>query len=397
MLKKKTRVNKRDYYEVLGLKNGANDEEIKKAFRKKAMEYHPDKNPGDKSAEEKFKEVNEAYGILSDPEKKNLYDKFGHAGVDPNSGFGGGGFGGFGGFGGGSSGGAYAGDFSDLFGDLFGGMFGGGASSQRRRNSPRKGRDLQQGLRISFKEAVFGTKKKLHLKRQADCKACGGTGAKDGTSKHRCEKCNGTGQVQSQQSTMFGSFTNITGCTACKGKGEVVDTPCPECGGSGLQAKEFTINVDIPAGVDSESVIPLHGQGEPGTNGGQAGDLYIIIQVEPHELFTRTGNDLRIDMPITFDQAALGATIIVPTLSEKVSYKVPPGTQPDTVFRLKGKGVKSVRSGKYGDLFVRVVLEVPTKLNGDQKKLLKEMADRIGPDSYSKKSKFSKMVEKMFG
>ena len=386
-------MNKRDYYEVLGLKKGATDEEIKRAFRKGAMEYHPDKNPGDKDAEEKFKEVNEAYGILSDKEKKNLYDKFGHAGVDPNSGFGAGGFSGFGGFGG-SSGGA---DFGDLFGDLFGGMFGGGASSQRRKNAPRKGRDLQQGLRISFKDAAFGTKKKLRLKRQTDCASCGGSGAKDGTSKHRCDNCKGTGQIQNQQNTPFGSFTNVTTCPACRGKGELIDTPCPDCEGVGQQVKEFTINVDIPAGVDSDSVIPLHGQGEPGVNGGPPGDLYIIIQVEPHEIFTRIGNDLRIDMPITFDQAALGTTIIVPTLSEKVSYKVPSGTQPDTVFRLKGKGVKSVRGGKYGDLYVRMVLEVPTKLSGEQKKYVKEMAEKIGPDCYSKKNKFSKLVEKMFG
>ena len=389
--------DKRDYYDVLGLKKGATEEEIKKAFRKKAMEFHPDKNPGDKKAEENFKEVNEAYGILSDSEKKNLYDKFGHAGVDPNAGFGGGGgFGGFGGFGGSQS--YSSSDFGDLFGDLFGGMFGGGASSgsSRRKNAPRKGRDLQQGLRITFKEAAFGTKKKLRLRRQAECTACNGTGAKDGTAKHTCEKCNGTGQVQTQQNTPFGSFTNIGACPACKGKGEVIDTPCPTCNGSGLQQKEFTINVDIPAGVDSESVIPLRGQGELGINGGPPGDLYIVLQVEQHDLFTRQGNDLYIDMPITFDQAALGTTIVVPTLSEKVKYKVPAGTQPDTVFRLKGKGVKSLRGNKYGDIYVRMVLEVPTKLNSEQKKLVKELAEKIGPESYAKKNKFGKVMEKMF-
>jgi len=393
--------DKRDYYDVLGLKKGANEDEIKSGFRKKAMEYHPDKNPGDKVAEENFKEVNEAYSILSDKEKKDLYDRFGHAGVDPNAGFGAGGFGGFGGFGGGGGGGTYSStDFSDLFGDLFGGMFGGGTgggSSERRRNAPRKGRDLQQGMRISFKDAAFGTKKKIRLKRQVDCPACKGTGAKDGTSKHTCEKCGGSGKVQTQQNTPFGSFTNITTCPACHGSGETIDTPCEKCGGTGRVTKEFTINVDIPAGVDSDSVIPLRGQGEEGVNGGPPGDLYIILDVEPHELFTRTGNDLRIDMPITFDQAALGTTIIVPTLTEKVSYKVPPGTQPDTVFRLKGKGVKSVRGNKYGDLYVRMVLEVPTKLNGEQKKLLKELGEKIGPESYSKKSKFSKLMGKMFG
>ena len=386
---------KRDYYEVLGLRKGATDEEIKKGFRKKAMEYHPDKNPGDKKAEEQFKEVNEAYGILSDKEKKNLYDRFGHAGVDPNSGFGGGGFGGFGG-------GAYStSDFGDLFGDLFGGLFGGGmggggAGSSRRKNAPRKGRDLQQGLRISFNDAAFGKTKKIRLKRQSECSACKGTGAKDGTAKHVCETCNGTGQVQTQQRTPFGSFTNLGTCPTCRGWGEVIESPCLKCNGSGKVEKEFTISVEIPAGVDSESVIPLRGQGEPGINGGPAGDLYIILQVEPHELFTRKDYNLYIDMPITFDQAALGTTIIVPTLSEKVSYKVPHGTQPDTVFRLKGKGIKSLRGGKYGDLYVRMVLEVPTKLNGEQKKLIKEVGEKIGSDSYAKKSKFAKMTDKMF-
>ncbi|MDR3365296.1 MAG: molecular chaperone DnaJ [Clostridiales Family XIII bacterium] len=385
--------DKRDFYEVLGLKKGATEDEIKKAFRKKAMEFHPDKNPGDKAAEEKFKEVNEAYGILSDKEKKDRYDKFGHAGVDPNAGFGAGG--GFSGFGGGAS--YSSADFGDLFGDLFGGMFGGGSSSQRRKNAPRKGRDLQQGMRITFKEAAFGAKKKIRLKRQSDCLSCGGTGAKDGTAKHTCETCRGTGQVQTQQNTPFGSFTNIGQCGACRGKGEIIDTPCPECGGAGKVIKEYTINVDIPAGVDSDSIIPLRGQGEPGANGGPAGDLFIVLQVEAHELFTRAGYDLHIDMPITFDQAALGTTITVPTLSEKVSYKVPPGTQPDTAFRLKGKGVRSLRSGKYGDLLVHMVLEVPTKLSGEQKKAIKEMAEKIGHDSYAKKGKFMKLMEKMFG
>ena len=389
--------DKRDYYEILGLKKGASDDEIKRAFRKMAMESHPDKNPGNKEAEEKFKEVNEAYSVLSDKEKKNLYDKFGHAGVDPNSGFGAGGpFSGFGGFGGSS----YAStDFGDLFGDLFGGMFGGGASggAQRRKNGPRKGRDLQQGLRISFNEAAFGAKRRIRLKRQAECASCSGTGAKDGTSKHTCETCGGSGQVRTQQNTAFGSFTNIGACPSCRGRGEIVDTPCPDCNGTGAVVKDFTINVEIPAGVDSDSVIPLRGQGEPGVNGGPAGDLFIVLQVEPHELFTRIGNDLRIDMPITFDQAALGTSIVVPTLSEKISYKVPPGTQPDTVFRLKGKGVKSVRGNKYGDLYVRMVLEVPTKLNSDQKKMLKDLAEKIGPESYTKRSKFAKIMDKMFG
>jgi len=387
---------KRDYYEVLGLKKGASEGDIKKAFRKKAMEYHPDKNQGDKEAEEKFKEVNEAYGVLSDKEKKDLYDRFGHAGVDPNAGFGSSGpFSGFGNF---SSGTYTTADFGDIFGDLFGSVFGGGtSSSSSRRNGPKKGRDLQQGMKISFKEAAFGTKKKIRLKRQSDCTSCNGTGAKDGTAKHTCEACHGTGQVQTQQKTPFGSFASVGPCVACRGKGEVIDTPCPDCNGTGKIVKEVTLNVDIPAGVDSDSVIPLRGQGEPGSNGGPAGDLYIVIDVEPHEVFQRIGNDLRLDYPITFDQAALGTTITVPTLSEKVSYKIPPGTQPNTVFRLKGKGVKSVRGNRYGDLYVRAVLEVPTKLSGDQKKAIKDMADKVDQSAYTKKTKFGQLIEKVFG
>jgi len=395
---------KRDYYEVLGLKKGATEAEIKRAFRKKAMEYHPDKNQGDKKAEENFKEVNEAYGVLSDKEKKELYDKFGHAGVDPNAGFGaGGGFGGFGGFGGAQ----YTADFGDLgdiFGDLFGGMFGGGGASfggqsagRAGRNAPRKGRDLQNGIRITFKEAAFGTKKKIRLHRQSDCTACKGTGAKDGTAKHTCNTCHGQGRVQTQQRTPLGSFQSVGPCPDCHGRGEHIDTPCPICGGSGKVMKDVTLNVDIPAGVDSDSVIPLRGQGEAGSNGGPPGDLYIIIQVEPHEVFQRIGDDLRLDIPITFDQAALGCNIVVPTLTEKVSYKVPAGTQPGTIFRLKGKGVKSVRGNRHGDLYVRVLLEVPTKLTSEQKKVLKELGEKVGPEAYAKQSKFSKLMDKMFG
>jgi molecular chaperone DnaJ len=380
---------KRDYYDVLDLKKGAAEDEIKKAFRKKAMQYHPDKNPGNKEAEEKFKEVNEAYGILSDKEKKDLYDKFGHAGVDPSFGAGGGG-----GFGGGSGFYSSGGDFGSVFEDLFGSVFGGGGA--RRQSGARKGRDLQQGLRISFKDAAFGAKKKIRLRKQMDCSSCSGTGAKDGTAKHTCETCHGAGQVQTQQRTPFGSFSSVGPCPACHGKGAVIDTPCHECGGTGKILKEVTLSVDIPAGVDNNFAITLRGQGEAGTNGGPAGDLYIVLQVEPHDVFEREGDDLRLDIPITFDQAALGTTITVPTLDEKVSYKVPAGTQPHTVFRLKGKGIKSIRGNRHGDLYVRVVLEVPTKLTGDQKNAVKQLAKDLGPDAYAKKNKFAQMMEKMF-
>ncbi|MDR3072513.1 MAG: molecular chaperone DnaJ [Clostridiales Family XIII bacterium] len=380
--------DKRDYYDVLGLKKGASEDEIKKAFRKKAMEYHPDKNPGDKAAEDKFKEVNDAYGILSDKEKKDRYDRFGHAGVDPNAGFGGGGFGGAGGF--------STEDLGGIFGDLFGGMFGGGARGARR-NGPRRGADLQKSLRVTFEEAVFGTKKNVRIRKDVVCRHCDGSGAEPGTQKKTCPTCNGTGQIQAQQKTPFGSFTNVTTCPNCYGTGEVIETPCKECGGSGKIHKDVTIHVNIPAGVDMNSIISLTGQGEPGKNGGPPGDLYIVIEVEKHELFTREGNDLRLEIPISFDQAALGVDITVPTMSDKVSYKLPPGTQPGTVFRLKGKGVKALRSNKMGDLYIKVNLEVPTKLNKEQKKKILEMSKAIGNDSYVKRGKFQSAAKKLLG
>ncbi|HWQ79136.1 MAG TPA: molecular chaperone DnaJ [Anaerovoracaceae bacterium] len=375
---------KRDYYEVLGLKKGAAEDEIKKAFRKKAMEYHPDRNPGDKAAEEKFKEVNEAYSILSDPQKKDKYDRFGHAGVDPNAGFGGGGFG--------------AGGFEDIFGDLFGGMFGGGFSqaNARRRNGPRKGQDLQKSVGISFEEAAFGTKKQIQINKYVNCESCGGSGAEKGSEKMTCPKCGGTGESRTTQRTPFGQFTNVQSCDKCGGTGEVVEQPCHACGGSGKVRKTVTISVDIPAGVDNDSVISIKGQGEPGSNGGPDGDLYVVVSVQSHPLFTRRGTDLWLDMPITFSQAVLGDDIVVPTLKEKVSYKIPAGTQPETVFRLKGKGIKSLRSAKVGDLYVKVTLEVPTKLTGEQKKLIEKLGESFSTDGYSKRKKFSDAMKEIF-
>ena len=383
--------DKRDCYEILGLKKGASDAEIKSAFRKKAMEYHPDKNPDSKEAEEKFKEVNEAYGILSDEKAKDMYDKFGYDGIDPNSGFGG-----AGGFGGAAGMNFDFGDLGDIFGSFFGGGGGFGGGTSRRRNAPRKGQDLQVNLKIKFDEAAFGTKKKVKLKKNVECKACKGTGAENGTAKKTCPKCGGSGQVQTQQNTPFGSFSSINACPNCHGTGEIIESPCHECGGSGRIRKEITIQVDIPAGVDTDSMISMRGQGEPGANGGPTGDLFVIISVEPHKLFTRTGNDLRLDIPITFEQAALGATIIVPTLKEKVKYKIPAGTQPGTTFRLKGKGVKALRSNKMGDLYVKANLEVPTKLNSQQKAAIKDLGTKIGEDSYSKKKSFSESVKALF-
>lgn len=378
--------DKRDYYEVLRLQKGASDNDIKKAFRKMAMKYHPDKNPGDKVAEEKFKEINEAYAVLSDPEKKEKYDRFGHAGVDPNSGFGGG-AGGFGGFGG----------FEDIF-DMFGGAFGGfgGGSRGRRNNGPRKGSDLQKAVTITFEEAAFGTKKEIRLNKYVKCKTCGGSGAAPGTSKKSCPKCGGTGEIRTAQRTPLGTFQSVSPCPDCNGTGEINETPCPDCGGSGKTRDNVTISVNIPAGVDNDSVIPIKGQGEPGVNGGPDGDLYIVINVEPHKIFERRGQDLWLEIPITFDQAALGDDIIVPTLEGKVSYKVPSGTQPDTIFRLKGKGIKSVRGNRKGDLYVKVNLEVPTKLNSKQKKAISAMAEKVTGECYQKKSSFLDSLKEFF-
>jgi molecular chaperone DnaJ len=380
---------KRDYYEVLGIKKGATEDEIKTAFRKKAMEFHPDRNPNDKAAEEKFKEVNEAYGILSDAQKRDKYDRFGHAGVDPNAGFGSGGF--SGGFGGG-----YGGGFEDIFGDLFGGMFGGGGYAQSRRTGPQKGGDLQKNLKISFKEAAFGVKKNIQLTKWVSCDACGGSGAEAGSSKVRCPACDGSGEVRTTQKTPFGQFTNIEACSKCGGSGQVIEKPCPKCNGAGKIRKQVTISVDIPAGVDNDSVIPIRGQGEPGINGGPSGDLYLVLTVERHKLFTRRGADLWLDMPITFTQAALGDEIIVPSLNEKVKYKVPEGTQPGTVFRLRGKGIRNIRTGRMGDLFVKVQLEVPVKMTAEQKKLLREFGDSLDGESYSGRKRFLDTVKDLF-
>ncbi len=382
---------KRDFYEVLGLQKGASESEIKSGFRKMAMKYHPDRNPGDKEAEEKFKEVNEAYSILSDPEKKSRYDKFGHAGVDPNAGFGGAGAGGFGGFGGGAGGFE---DIFDIFGDMFGGGFGGG--SRPRRNGPQKGRDLQKAIHITFEEAAFGCEKEIQISKYVKCASCKGEGAAPGTSKKTCPTCGGSGRVIRMQRTPFGQFQNQTVCPGCEGQGTIIEKPCPDCGGTGKVKKTVKLSVKIPAGVDNDSVIPIRGQGEPGVNGGPNGDLYIVVSVKEHKIFKRKGDHLYLDIPIGFTQAALGDTIVVPTLKEKVSYKIPAGTQPGSTFCLKGLGVQNVRSGKMGNLYVTVNLEVPTKLNAEQKKKIEALGQVMTPDCYQKKTSFAQVLKDLF-
>ncbi len=388
--------DKRDYYEVLGLQKGASEDEIKSAFRKMAMKYHPDRNPDNKEAEEKFKEVNEAYSVLSDADKKSKYDRFGFAGVDPSYG-GGSGFGGgyTGGFGGSGFRGFNASDFGfeDIF-DMFGGGFG---SSSRANNGPRAGADLQKRMTISFEEAAFGVKKTIKLTKNCQCETCKGSGASAGSGKHTCPDCGGSGTVTTVQQTILGAMRRTGPCPKCGGSGEIIDIPCSECSGTGTVRKTINLSVDIPAGVDNDSVVTLRGQGEPGYKGGAAGNLYIVLSVTPHEILKRDGDDLWISVPITFTQAALGDEITVPGLREKISCKIPAGTQPGTVLRVKGKGVVNVNSGRKGDMYVECNLEVPTKLTARQKDLIREFGEeKPAEGSYAKKKSFADKVKEFF-
>ncbi|KUO70688.1 MAG: molecular chaperone DnaJ [Clostridia bacterium BRH_c25] len=360
---------KRDYYEVLGINKAASEEDIKKAYRQLAKKYHPDMNQGDKSLEAKFKEVNEAYEVLSDKEKKARYDQFGHAGVDPN-GFGGagGGFGGAGSFEGGF------GDFGDIFDMFFGGAGGGFGGSSRRKSGPQKGADLKYELEIEFEEAAFGVKTDIHVTRNEACNDCKGTGAKAGSKVETCKTCGGSGEVRFTQSTVFGRVVNVKPCEECHGEGKVIKEPCPQCMGRGTIRRSRKITIDIPAGVDTGSVMPLRGEGEPGLKGGPNGDLYIYMRVKPHKLFKREGINLYGEMPISFTQAALGDEIDVPTLEGKIKYSIPEGTQTGTTFRIKNKGIPSLRNKVRGDLYFTVKVSVPKKLSEQQKELLRQYA-----------------------
>ena len=378
---------KRDYYDVLGVDKSADATAIKKAYRKLAMKYHPDKNPGDKEAEEKFKEINEAYEVLSDETKRRNYDQFGHEGVNGQ------GFGGAGGFGGQGFGG-----FDDIFGDIFGDMFGGGFSGgyRQRRRGPERGADIKQRVNISFEEAAFGKKVQVKINRSEECDQCHGSGAKPGTSKKTCPTCHGSGQVQSVQRTPFGNIASTRTCSTCNGEGEVIDSPCSKCHGKGSIRKTKTIEVDIPAGIDNGQMIKLGGQGELGTRGGPRGDLYIEVNVQSHPLFTRDGYDVYLEMPITFAQATLGDKIQVPTLDGKVEYEVPEGTQTGTVFRLKGKGIPKLKSNVRGDQYVKVTVEIPKKLNEKQKELVREFAKECGQEVHQRQKTLSDKIDNFF-
>ena len=372
--------DKRDYYEVLGVSKGASDDELKKAFRKEAKKYHPDLHPGDKEAEAKFKEINEAYEVLSNPEKRQRYDQFGHAGVDSNYGAGGG------------YGGSGFGDFGDIFSDIFGGGFGFGGSGGRR-NGPRRGNDVRQVVTISFEEAAFGCKKKINITKQEDCPTCKGTGAKPGTSAETCSHCRGTGQIQTQQRTILGYMTNVTTCPHCQGSGKIIKDPCRDCRGTGKVRKTRTVEIDIPAGIDDGQTMQLSGQGEAGERGGPSGDLLITVRVRPHQMFERSGNDVYLNMPVTFVQAALGATLTVPTLDGVVEYDIPEGTQSGTRFRLRGKGIPFIRGKNRGDQYVTVEVEVPKNLSQRQKEILREFDEE---KNYKKKKSFAEKMKELF-
>lgn len=372
-------MSKRDYYEVLGVERGASEAELKKAYRRLAMKFHPDRNPDDKDAEEKFKEASEAYEVLSDAEKRAAYDQYGHAGVDPQMGGGG--------FGGGFSGG----NFGDIFGDVFGDIFGGGRSQ---RGGPQRGSDLRYTMDLTLEEAVRGTTQKITIPTAVECKTCHGSGAKKGTSPVTCTTCNGVGQVRMQQ----GFFAVQQECPRCHGSGKMITDPCGSCHGQGRVEETKTLSVKIPAGVDTGDRIRLSGEGDLGVKGGPAGDLYVVVNVLPHDIFERDGADLYCEVPINIADAALGGELEVPTLDGRVKLKIPEGTQTGKMFRLRGKGVKPVRGHAVGDLMCRVVVETPVKLDKRQREMLEEFRTSLqGDASHSPKaSGFFEGVKRFF-
>ena len=369
---------KRDYYEVLGVSKNASEDEIKRAYKKLARKYHPDMNPGDKEAEEKFKEVNEANEVLSNPEKKAKYDQFGFAGVDPNYGAGQGGYGGAGGF--------DFGDLGDIFGSFFGGGFGGGG--RRNPNAPQRGESIRASLSVEFTEAAFGCEKSITIDRSEQCPTCKGKGCAPGTTPEVCTQCHGTGTVTQAQRTPFGMMQSQTVCPKCRGRGQIIHQPCPDCRGAGVVRKRRTIQVNIPAGIDNGQTISLRGQGHSGKNGGPAGDLLITVMVRPHEIFRRDGTAVFCEAPITFTQAVLGGTLEIPTIDGKVKYDIPEGTQTGTVFRLRGKGIPVLNGRGRGDQYVTVNIETPRNLNREQKEALKKFSESLGEGNYEKHKNF---------
>ena len=356
-------MSKRDYYEVLGVEKGASEAELKKAYRRLAMKFHPDRNPDDEKAEEKFKEATEAYEVLTDANKRAAYDQYGHAGVDPNMGAGGGGFGG--------------GNFSDIFGDVFGDIFGGGGRGGR--SSVQRGSDLRYTLELDLEEAVRGTSVTIRVPTLVGCETCDGTGAKKGTTPATCTTCGGHGQVRMQQ----GFFSVQQTCPRCHGTGKMITDPCNDCHGEGRVEKQKNLSVKVPAGVDTGDRIRLAGEGEAGVNGGPAGDLYVVVSVREHKIFQRDGKNLYCEVPISFVDAALGGELEVPTLDGRVKLKIPEGAQTGKLFRLRGKGVTPVRGGSPGDLLCRVVVETPVNLTKRQRELLEELRQTLEEEGSS--------------
>ena len=378
--------DKRDYYEVLGVQKSATAEEIKKAYRKMAMKYHPDRNPDSKEAEEKFKEVGEAYEVLSDEGKRQRYDQFGFAGVDPNYGAGASGAG----FGGGFSG---FGDFGDIFSDLFGGGFGGRSSAQQH-NAPRRGENIMSRLELTFEEAAFGCEKEVSVQRIETCDRCKGSGSADGVIE-TCSNCRGTGQVRTVQNFMGMSMQSTAACPQCSGRGKIVKNPCNTCRGKGKVRRNQKIRVKVPAGVDEGQSVRVRGEGCSGSNGGPSGDVLVEIYIRRHPIFTRRGMDVLCEVPISFGQAALGAEIQVPTLDGKVPYEIPEGTQTGTVFTLPGKGIPEVgNSRRRGSQRFTVVVETPTRLTKEQKELLRQLDGSI--EETPKRKKFFDSIKDLF-
>ena len=387
---------KRDYYEVLGIGKNATDAEIKSAYRKLAKKYHPDLNPGNKEAEEKFKEVNEANDVLSDPQKRQRYDQFGFAGVDPNyAAANGGGAGGFGGGFGGV-------DLGDIFGDIFGGGFGGGfggfggGSSTRTANAPRKGHDIQASVILTFEEAAHGCSKKITINRQDTCPDCGGTGAAKGTSPETCPDCGGRGYVVTQQRTPFGVMQSQQPCSHCGGRGTIIKNPCKTCRGTGKTAARKSLEINIPAGIDDDQNIALRGQGDAGSNGGPAGDVIVHVTVKADPMFERDGYDVTIHVPITFSQAVLGDDVEVPTVDGRIVQHIPEGTQSGTKFRLRGQGIQYLNGRGRGDQYVIVDVEIPKKVTRAQREALKAFEDSMKEDNYEKRKGFFKNLRDRF-